>query len=173
VSLFPVKGSGRLNGDKMVRPNIFIKCKIKSKIKKRIMKKWIRRFIRYIRKPASEFGFMVLSLMRKWTYFPANIFIDDGGLWTNIGNKKIILFQVNSSKYRDFDKIIPMSIENEPQILIKNEKIDLSNNEIEQIRYFVRICQEELIQLADGKIHKLKFFEKIENKGFKDKSDEE
>jgi hypothetical protein len=153
-------------GDKMARPNLFIHCKIKSQIKKRIIKKWINRFIKYIRKPSHEFGFMVLSLMKKWTYFPANILIDDGGLWTNIGNKKIILFQVNNSEYRDFDKIIPMSIENEPQILIKNEKIDLSNYEIEQIRNFVIKCQEELIQLADDKINKLKFFEKINNKGF-------
>jgi len=150
----------------MARPNVFIKCRIKSQVKERTMKKWIKRFTKYIRKPSSEFGFMVLSLMRKWTYFPANIFIDDGGLWTNIGNKKIILFQVNNSEYRDFDKIIPMSIENEPEILIKNENIYLSNDEIEQIRNFVKICQEELIQIADNKIHTLLFFEKIENKGF-------
>jgi len=150
----------------MPRSNIFINCKIKSRIKKRIMKKWIKRFVKYIRKPSSEFGFMVLSLMKKWTYLPANIFIDDGGLWTNIGNKKIILFQVNNSEYRDFDKIIPMSIENEPEILIKNEKIYLNNNEIEQIRNFVKKCQEEIIQIADEKIDKLEFFERINNKGF-------
>jgi len=161
----------------MARPNVFIKCKIKPRIKKRIMKKWIKQFIRYIRKPSNEFGFMVLSLLKKWIYFPANIFIDDGGLWTNIGNKRIILFQINNSEYMDFDKIIPMSIEDEPQILVKNEKICLSNYEIEQIKNFVRICQEELIQIAENKIHHLKFFEKIENKGFfyghKDKSNEE
>jgi len=29
-----------------------------------------------------------------------------------------------------------------------------------------KTCQEELIQLADRKIHTLDFFEKIENKGF-------
>ena len=110
----------------MAKPNVFINCKIKSKIKKRVMKKWIKRFVRYIRIPSNEFGFMVLSLMRKHTYLPANIFIDDGGLWTNIGNKKIILFQVNNNEHRDFDKIIPMSIENKPEILIRNEKIYLN-----------------------------------------------
>ena len=160
----------------MARPNLFIKCKIKSRVKNRIMKKWIKRFVKYIRKPSNEFGFMVLSLMRKWTYFPANIFIDDGGLWTNIGNKKIILFQVNNSEYRDFNKIIPMSIENEPEILIKNEKIYLSDYEIEKIKNFVKICQEELVQIADDIFDKLDFFERIRNKGFfyghKNKSNE-
>jgi len=150
----------------MAKPNIFIKCRIKSRVKKRIMKKWIKRFVKYIRKPSSEFGFFVMSLMRKWTYFPANIFIDDGGLWTNIGNKKIILFQVNNSEYADFDKIIPMSIENEPEILIKNEKIYLDDHEIELIKNFVKTCQEEIIQLADDIFDKSDFFEKIINKGF-------
>jgi len=151
---------------KMARPNLFIKCRIKSRVKKRIMKKWIKRFVKYIRKPSNEFGFFVLSLMRKWTYFPANIFIDDGGLWTNIGNKKIILFQINNSEYANFNKIIPMSIENEPEILIKNENIDLNNYEIEQIMNFVKTCKEEIINLADDIYDKLDFFEKIGNKGF-------
>ena len=151
----------------MARPNLFIKCKIKISIKRRIMKKWIKRFVKYYRNPSNEFGFMVFSLMKKWTYFPANIFIDDGGLWTNIGNKKIILFQINNNENRDFNKIIPMSIENEPKILIKNERVGLNPSEIEQIKYFVRNCQEELIQIGDNqKIDHLEFFEKIKNKGF-------
>jgi len=150
----------------MTRPNIFIKCKIKTSVKKRIMKKWINRFIKYIRTPKNEFGFMVLSLMKKWTYFPANIFIDDGGLWTNIGNKKIILFQVNSNEYRDFNEIIPMSIENTPKIMVKNKKIGLSNEEIEKIKDFVKNCQEELMQIANDKISAIEFFEKINIKGY-------
>ncbi|MCL2704733.1 MAG: hypothetical protein FWE72_00810 [Spirochaetaceae bacterium] len=145
--------------------NAFINCKINNKVKKRIMKKWINRFIKYYRNPKNEFGFMVLSLMKKWTNLPANVLIDDGGLWTNIGNKQIILFQINNNYYRDFNKIIPMSIENEPQILVKNVKIDLSNFEIEQIKDFVKKCQKELIQIADDYDHS-EFFEKIRNKGF-------
>jgi len=109
---------------------------------------------------------MVLSLMKKWTYFPANIFIDDGGLWTNIGNKKIILFQVNSNEYRDFNEIIPMSIENTPKIMVKNKKIGLSNEEIEKIKDFVKNCQEELMQIANDKISAIEFFEKINIKGY-------
>jgi len=150
----------------MARSNVFIKCKIRTHTKRRIMKKWIKQFLKYIREPENEFGFMVLSLLKKWTYFPANIFIDDGGLWTNIGNKKIILFQINNSNYCDFNKIIPMSIENTPQIFSYNEKIDLSNFEIEQIKDFVKKCQEELILLADGKIEVEEFSDRIKIKGF-------
>jgi hypothetical protein len=148
----------------MTRPNIYIKCKISSSIKRRIMKKWVKRFVKYIRKPSNDFGFLVLSLLKKRTYFPANIFIDDNGSWTNIGTKKIILFQVNNSEYADFNKIIPMSIENEPEILITNEKIDLDITEIEQLKSFVKICQEEIIQIAEGNIDALDFFANINNR---------
>jgi len=58
-----------------------------------------------------------------------------------------------------------MSIEDEPQILVKNKKIDLTNDEIEQIRDFVRKCQTELIQIAEDSDH-IDFGEKITNKGF-------
>jgi hypothetical protein len=98
---------------------------------------------------------MVLSFVKKWTYLPVNIFIDDSGLWTNIGNKKIILFQINNCENRDFDKIVPMSIENEPKLLINNEKIDLSNTELKQICDFVKKYQDEIIQLGNNKIDKL------------------
>ena len=131
------------------------------------MKKWIKRFVKYYRSPSNEFGFMVFSLNKKWTYFPANILIDDGGLWTNIVNKKIILFQINNNENIDFNNIIPMSIENEPEILIINERVCLKLSEIEQIKYFVKNCQEELILIGDNqKIDHLEFFEKIKNKGF-------
>lgn len=155
----------RATGSK-IRPNVFIKCKIKPFVKRRIVKKWINRFVKYYRKPSKEFGWMALSIHRKWSYLPANISIDDGGLWTNIGNKKIVLFQVNNHEDKDYNKIIPMSIENEPEILVKNENIDLSDTELNKIKEFVKGCKNEIIQLAEDKIDHLKYFEEITNKGF-------
>ena len=108
---------------------------------------------------------MILSFVKKWTYLPANIFIDDGGLWTNIGNKKVILVQMNNHNNIDFNKIVPMSIENEPKIFLKNEEIELNNYEMEQIKEFINKCQMELIKLSEDSDH-LDFFEKINNKGF-------
>ena len=129
----------------MAIPNVFIKCKIKSSVKKRGMKKWISRFVKYYRKPSNEFGWMAMSLHKKFSLLPANIKIDNGGLWTNIGNKKIILFQTNYCTATDYDKTIPMTIEDEPQILITNK---------------------EIIQLADDKIDIGDFFKKIKDEGF-------
>ena len=149
----------------MNRPNIFINCRVKSSVKIKIMKKWIKRCIKYYRKPSNEFGFMVLSLHKKWTTLPTNILIDDGELWTNIGNKKILLIQVNNSKQVDFDKVIPMSIEENPQILYNKDKIELTDSEMEQIKYFIINCKEDLIQISIDNDH-LKFYDKLESKGF-------
>jgi len=153
----------------MARQNIFINCKTSPSTKRRVMKQWVKQFLKYIRKPSNEFGYVVCTLARKWTYFPVNIFIDDGGLWTNIGSKKIILFQTNNDVIVDFDKILPMSIEDEPQILVNDREIDLTNDEIEQVRDFVRKCQTEIIQLADDNNHHA-FFEEIRRNSSKNDS---
>jgi hypothetical protein len=60
-----------------------------------------------------------------------------------------------------------MTIENEPKLLIKNEKIYLSASEISQIKDFASKCQEEIKQIANGKIDHIEFFEKIRFKGFR------
>ena len=143
-----------------------INANLKRPVKRRVKKKVIKRFMKYYRNPKNEFGFLVLSMLRKWTFLPANILIDDSGLWTNLAGKKIILFQTNDNEDRDFDCVLPMSIENEPEILVKNEKIELSNSEIEQIKDFVIKCQGELLQIGSGKIHVVEFSEAIRDKGF-------
>jgi len=150
----------------MNRPNIFINSRVKSSVKKRVMKKWIKRFVKYYRKPSNEFGFMVALLHKKGTNLPANILIDDGELWTNIGNKKILLVQVNNSVQPDFDKIIPMSIEENPQILYNKEKIELTDSEMDQIVNFIKNCKEELIQISIDKIDHLEFYDILRSKGF-------
>jgi hypothetical protein len=129
------------------------------------MQKWLKQFLKYVKEPSNEFGFLLFPLWKKHTRLPANIFIDDGGTWTNIGTKRILLFQTNNSEQIDFDKLLPMSIENRPQILLNTKHIDLTSTEIEPIRDFVINCQQEIIQLADNKIGHLEFFEKISNKG--------
>jgi len=130
-------------------------------MKKRVLKKKAKRLVKYIRKPSNEFGFLTLSLMKKWTLLPANIFLDDGASWSNIGGKRIILLQTNNSEQRDFDKTIPMSIEDNPRVLIENEKVDLTDGEMEQIRGFVKTYRKEIIGLAEAKIGKADFFEGI------------
>jgi len=134
--------------------------------KRRIVKKRINRFIKYIRKPSNEFGFFVLSIHEKFSNLPVNIKIDDDGSWTNLCGKKIILFQTNKNDDTDYNKLLPMSIENEPKILVKNQKIDLEQSEIDQIKYFVKECQKELLQISAGKICTLDFFDILKARGF-------
>jgi hypothetical protein len=50
--------------------------------------------------------------------------------------------------------------------LIKDGKINLSIDELEQIKDFVKKCKDEIILLGNNSINHLSFFEKIENKGF-------
>ena len=130
------------------------------------MNNGLKQFLKYIRNPANEFGFMVLFLKRKQTGFQANIFIDDNGSWINLDKNKIILFQANNNVDADFEKSIPMSIENEPQILVKNDNIYLTDFELEQIKGFVRKCQKELTKISNGEIDAKEFLDIVKSKGF-------
>ena len=122
---------------------------VKASVKRRVMKKWTKRFLKFIRNPKNEFGFFVMTLKKHETGLPAIICLDDNGdMWRSIGNKKVILFQINTEPVRDFNKMLPMTIEDEPDILIKNEKIDLSQPEIEAIKNFVRNYRKEILELG-------------------------
>jgi hypothetical protein len=125
-----------------------------------------------VRNPENEFGFLVLSLHRKFYNLPAYICVDDGGSWIKQGAKNIILFESNNSGNADFDKLLPMSIEDEPQILIENAKIDLSPSEINQIKEFVIKYQKQLLQMAKGIIHNIEFLELLDKDGFRKKENE-
>jgi hypothetical protein len=134
--------------------------------KRRLMKKLVKRFLKYIRNPLNEFGFMTVTIQKTFSDLPANVCIDDNGWWINLGNTKIILFQTNNKNNRDFNKMLPMSIEEEPQILVKNEKIELENFEIEEIKYFVKKYHKQILQIGNGKIGVIKFLEILKEKEF-------
>jgi len=138
---------------------VSINYKLKSPAKRRVMKKHIKRFLKYMRKPSNEFGFLFFTLQSRFhpDILPVNMYIDDNGSWTNLGDKKILLFQTNKDKYPDFNKMLPMTIENEPEILVKNEKIDLTESEIEQIKNFVIKYQKPLIEIGCGNLDHLEF----------------
>ena len=150
----------------MIKSKALIRSNIYTRLKSRVQNKWERRFLNYIRKPTNEFGFMVLSIHKRYSNLPVYVCVNDGGLWINLGCKKIILFQTNKSDTTDFNRMLPMSIENEPEILVKNKKIDLTHSEISQIKNFVIECQEQLIQISTGEIDTLEFFEILKEKGF-------
>jgi hypothetical protein len=130
------------------------------------MKKWVKRFLKYIRNPANEFGFIALTVGKKRSALPVNICIDDNGSWINLGNKKIILFQTNYDNHIDFNKMLPMTVENNPHVLGKKEKLDLKNSEIDQIKYFVIQYQEQLLQISNGEIEPAELFKIITDNDF-------
>ena len=141
-------------------------CKHPRRVKNRVIKKWINRLVKYYRNPKNEFGFVVLTLRGLYTNLPANVLIDDAGFWTNIGNKKIVLFQTDKFTGVNFNTIIPMTVEAEPQILVKNEKIKLTAAETEKIKNFITQCQTEIIKLGNSQISTEEFFDTLIEKGW-------
>ena len=136
------------------------------KIKKRILNKKINKYLKHIRKPKNEYGFFLhwLSKSRNPKYIPTNIFIDDGGLWYNICNKKILLFQTNKNHQPDLNNVLAMTIENEPVILGKikcNRNIELGHEDIEIIKTFIKKYKDEFVELAEGRIGHIEFYENI------------
>jgi hypothetical protein len=122
------------------------------------MKKVVKRFLKKVHNPLYEFGFQVTHISKRRYTVPANIFIDDNGTWINLGDKKIILFRPNNGDEAYLDDVIPMTIEDEPQIL-GNAKIDLTSSEIQQIKDFVVKYKKQLLQLPERKVDLVEFFE--------------
>jgi hypothetical protein len=150
-------------GDKMNRSKRWrINYPLKSPVKKRVMKKQVNRFLKYIRNPANEFGFQVMSLHSKFYNLPVSVFLDDDGLWINLGAKRVVLFQANKDKGVYFDNVLPMTIEDNPQILGNKDILTLIEDELGEIKDFVRNHQKAIIQLGNDKIDKEDFFKIIE-----------
>jgi hypothetical protein len=92
---------------------------------------------------------------------PANLYLDDTGSWARSGHWKRIKFQPDKSDRPVTTNMVPMSIGDDPQILVKGMKIQLSAQDIEQIKAFVRNNKDLLLQLADAKISILEFGKKM------------
>jgi hypothetical protein len=135
---------------------------LKKPIKERIMKKHIKRFFRYVKKPSNDFALLVCALHKKWTILPTDLYLDDGGMWINLGDKKIILF---NSCYEDnfsYEQLVAMTIEDEPQIIPRNATIELRASDIDKIKIFVKTYKVQLIQLGNWKSDKTELIKLLE-----------
>jgi hypothetical protein len=92
------------------------------------------------------------TLRKKRSGLPVNLYLDDSKSWAQAGHWKRIKFQPNKGDPPDTRSMIPMSIDENPEILVKNPKMSLSAKDIEQIKNFVRSNRELLLQLSDAKI---------------------
>jgi hypothetical protein len=100
-------------------------------------------------------------LRKKRSGLPANLFLDDEGRWINTGHWKRIKFQPDKGDRAVSTDMVPMSISDDPQILVENAKLSLNSKEIEEIKKFVRNNKELLLQLGDQTIDIGEFLDKM------------
>ena len=87
--------------------------------------------------------------------------VDEMSAWERMGPYKRVKFQGNNDDKIDFKKMYSMSIEKEPQILVKDAQIDLSDEELQQVKDFVSKNRKALINMSNGKISLLDFAESL------------
>jgi hypothetical protein len=58
-----------------------------------------------------------------------------------------------------------MSIEKNPRVLVKDAKISLTDDELQQIKGFVSKNQNSLLQISEQKLYLQDFLRKIGSKG--------
>jgi hypothetical protein len=97
------------------------------------------------------------TLRKSDSGLPVNLYLDDVGSWSKSGHWKRIKFQANKNNSANTRTMVPMSISDDPQILIKNPRLSLSAKDVEKVKNFVRANKDILLLLADEKISILEF----------------
>jgi predicted metallo-beta-lactamase superfamily hydrolase len=97
------------------------------------------------------------TLRKSRSGLPANLYLDDVGTWSKSGHWKRIKFQPNAGDRPVTRDMVPMSIDDNPQILVKNAKIELNAKQLNQIKAFVKANKDLLLQLADAEIEMFEF----------------
>ena len=91
---------------------------------------------------------------------PVDIYVDEMNCWDVIGSFRRIKFEGNKEK-SDYRNIYSMSIEENPRVLVKDAQIDLSNEELQQVKDYVSKNRKLLIKMAEGKIYFLDYCRKL------------
>jgi hypothetical protein len=99
---------------------------------------------------------LMATLYKSESGLPANLYLDDSGSWSKFGDWRILKLQTNAGD-RSTRDMAPMSIEDNPRVLVKNAKVSLNAKQLNQIKAFVRANKSLLLQLADKKIDFDKF----------------
>jgi len=86
-------------------------------------------------------------LSKDMTGLPVEMLVDEMGVWDRIGSYKRVKFQGNKNDKLDFRKMYSMSIEQNPQVLVKDAEIDLTDDELKQVKDFVSRNEEILLRL--------------------------
>jgi hypothetical protein len=92
------------------------------------------------------------TLRKKRSGLSVNLYLDDAKSWSKSGHWKRIKFQSDKGDSPNTRSMIPMSIDDDPRILVKNPKLSLSAKDIDEIKIFVKMNKDLLLQLADAAI---------------------
>jgi hypothetical protein len=106
------------------------------------------------------------TLRKSRSGLPVNLYLDDTGSWQNSKHWKRIKFQANKRDRPETRNMVPMSISDNPEILIPNKKTELSEKELNQIKQFVVDNKEALIQLSNFQIDFAEFVDKMITRSF-------
>mgnify|MGYP003507608613 FL=1 len=88
-------------------------------------------------------------LRKKRTGLPVNIYVDDSGVWKQSGHAHRIKIQNNRDEHPVATDMIPMSIGEAPDILIKNPKMELSQSDINAVKKFIIANKDLLNRLGE------------------------
>lgn len=96
--------------------------------------------------------FEMACLRKNKTGLPVNIYVDDSGAWKQSGHANRIKFQKDKGDRPVTLDMIPMSIEDEPRILVSKPKMELSESDINAVKKFVVANKELLEKLGNTEI---------------------
>jgi len=91
-------------------------------------------------------------LPKDMTGLPVDLYVDEMDCWEKIGPFRRIKFMGDKSKKADYRKLYSMSIEENPRILVKDAQINLTDEELQQVKNFVSKNRKLLIKMAKGKL---------------------
>lgn len=82
--------------------------------------------------------FEMACLRKNKTGLPVNIYVDDSGAWKESGHANRIKFQRDKGDRPITRDMIPMSIEDNPRILVQSPDMELSASDIDAVKQFIR-----------------------------------
>lgn len=120
--------------------------------------KYYNNFKKFLDLYAKDEIFGYTRLSSKETGLKNDIFVDDSSLYQEY-NHPLWLYVLNGNN--DIYDVIPISISYNPQILMKNPKLNFSRNDLRKIFIFIKKNKETLVDCANGFIDSFELIDKI------------
>jgi hypothetical protein len=100
-----------------------------------------------------------VTLRKERSGLPANLYLDDAESWRRLRDRRTLKFQPNAEDVPETGDMVLMSIDDNPQVLDKDAKIELDAKQLDQIKAFVRANKDLLVRLADADIDYFEFID--------------